>query len=164
MMYMESIAEKNNQQNNGVVPVSNAAIVKATPKKIAGPPGYCRLIDFIEYMQFGSELAEAEQGNAGRNPVGAYFNQGVCMIPHFQKRYRGGEDAYVSRDDLIVVADGVGGWANSGIDSGLYSRELVKFIEQEFVKNKALSLKQMLINAAIRNYQIGSSTAVMAKF
>jgi len=58
----------------------------------------------------------------------------------------------VSRDDLIVVADGVGGWANSGIDSGLYSRELVKFIEQEFVKNKALSLKQMLINAAIRNY------------
>jgi serine/threonine protein phosphatase PrpC len=32
------------------------------------------------------------------------------MIPHFDKRAKGGEDAYVSTEELLAVADGVGGW------------------------------------------------------
>ncbi|KAL8274193.1 hypothetical protein Esti_001878 [Eimeria stiedai] len=43
------------------------------------------------------------------------------MIPHPSKRDRGGEDAA-----CLVVADGVGGWESSGIDAGIYSKELVK--------------------------------------
>ena len=54
------------------------------------------------------------------------------MIPHFEKKEKGGEDAYVSTDQLIVVADGVGGWAEMGIDSGLFSKALVRFIEEDF--------------------------------
>ncbi len=38
------------------------------------------------------------------------------MIPHPDKAYRGGEDAYYSSERLLVVADGVGGWNNQGID------------------------------------------------
>ncbi len=31
---------------------------------------------------------------------------------------------------MLAVADGVGGWADSGIDPGLYSKELVRIIEE----------------------------------
>jgi protein phosphatase PTC7 len=44
------------------------------------------------------------------------------MIPHMDKAYRGGEDAFYISDSLLVVADGVGGWADSGVNPGLYSR------------------------------------------
>ena len=54
------------------------------------------------------------------------MNNGVCMIPHIEKRDKGGEDAYVLSDDtsLIAVADGVGGWNRKGIDPALFSNEL----------------------------------------
>jgi serine/threonine protein phosphatase PrpC len=40
---------------------------------------------------------------------------------------QGGEDAYFLSEDgqVVGVADGVGGWALSGIDSGLYSKSLM---------------------------------------
>ena len=44
------------------------------------------------------------------------------MIPHIDKRHKGGEDAYVARSDLLVVADGVGGWGEHGVDPGLFSK------------------------------------------
>jgi len=84
------------------------------------------------------------------------------MIPHYSKRHKGGEDAYISREDLLVVADGVGGWAESGIDPGLFSKALVRLIEEQFVKDKNATLKTMLIEAVKRNRHVGSSTAVLA--
>jgi protein phosphatase PTC7 len=50
------------------------------------------------------------------------------MIPHKDKAYKGGEDAFYISDSLLVVADGVGGWAKKGIDPGLFSKELCKLI------------------------------------
>ncbi len=50
------------------------------------------------------------------------------MIPHPQKIDKGGEDAYFMSKQMLVVADGVGGWNNHGIDPGLYS----KFLCAEF--------------------------------
>ena len=46
------------------------------------------------------------------------------MNPHAAKIHKGGEDAFgVSRDKrMLSVADGVGGWAESGVDPALYSR------------------------------------------
>ena len=44
------------------------------------------------------------------------------MIPHPEKAYKGGEDAYAVSDQLLVVADGVGGWGNQGVDPGLFSK------------------------------------------
>ena len=52
------------------------------------------------------------------------FNQKPCMIPHPDKAYRGGEDAYFANNQLLIVADGVGGWADYGVDPGFYSRFL----------------------------------------
>lgn len=50
------------------------------------------------------------------------FNYGVRNIPHPDKAFRGGEDAWVAQSDLLIVADGVGGWEDIGVDSGLYSK------------------------------------------
>jgi protein phosphatase PTC7 len=53
---------------------------------------------------------------------------GHCMIPHPDKEDRGGEDAFFvcERSSCLGVADGVGGWAEVGVDPGLYSRELME--------------------------------------
>lgn len=54
------------------------------------------------------------------------------MIPHPAKEQRGGEDAFfIATGGVAVgVADGVGGWAEVGVDPGLYSRELMRRAEQ----------------------------------
>lgn len=52
------------------------------------------------------------------------MNTGSYMIPHYKKRNTGGEDSFLVCDDLVMVADGVGGWAGKGVDPGLFSREL----------------------------------------
>ena len=57
------------------------------------------------------------------------FNSGVFLNPHYSKRYKGGEDAACYADRLICVADGVGGWADSGIDPALYSQKLCSLID-----------------------------------
>jgi hypothetical protein len=51
-----------------------------------------------------------------------YFRFSASNIPHISKKEKGGEDAWVASHNLLVVADGVGGWANEGIDSGLFSK------------------------------------------
>lgn len=46
------------------------------------------------------------------------------MIPHIDKRAKGGEDAYAATDTMVAIADGVGGWADAGVDPAIYSRRL----------------------------------------
>ena len=41
---------------------------------------------------------------------------------------KGGEDALSAHPKILIIADGVGGWATKGIDSGRYSKTLVKKI------------------------------------
>ena len=48
----------------------------------------------------------------------------VFVLPHMQKRHKGGEDAAVLTDRVLAVADGVGGWAENNIDPANYSRRL----------------------------------------
>ena len=59
------------------------------------------------------------------NP-GAYFHSKTIIIPHDDKKYRGGEDASAADEHLMVVCDGVGGWGLQGIDPGLFSKALAK--------------------------------------
>lgn len=58
------------------------------------------------------------------------------MIPHPEKAYKGGEDAFYADNTylyvfiytyiyrFLAVADGVGGWASHGVDPAKYSKEL----------------------------------------
>jgi protein phosphatase PTC7 len=50
----------------------------------------------------------------------------ISMIPHYKKKAKGGEDAAVLTDRLLALADGVGGWAESGIDPAIFARNLCK--------------------------------------
>ena len=71
------------------------------------------------------------------------------MIPHPDKAYKGGEDACYADDRLLVVLDGVGGWNDVGVDPALFSKELVKLIEQEYKQDpdNLKSLKTILVEA-----------------
>ncbi|KAL8087749.1 hypothetical protein AgCh_037778 [Apium graveolens] len=55
------------------------------------------------------------------------LNSGSCYLPHPDKEETGGEDAHFicSDEQAIGVADGVGGWADLGVNAGLYARELM---------------------------------------
>ncbi|KAJ6836395.1 putative protein phosphatase 2C 55 [Iris pallida] len=52
---------------------------------------------------------------------------GSCYLPHPEKEETGGEDAhFICVDEhALGVADGVGGWADLGVDAGQYARELM---------------------------------------
>ena len=50
------------------------------------------------------------------------------IIPHDDKKHRGGEDAADSCDTLLTVADGVGSWISRGVNPGLFSGDLTKRI------------------------------------
>ncbi|XP_068313160.1 probable protein phosphatase 2C 55 [Pyrus communis] len=55
------------------------------------------------------------------------LTSGSYYLPHPDKEETGGEDAHFicANEQAIGVADGVGGWADLGVNSGLYSRELM---------------------------------------
>ncbi|KAJ8541022.1 hypothetical protein K7X08_001838 [Anisodus acutangulus] len=55
------------------------------------------------------------------------LNSGSCYLPHPGKEETGGEDAhFICIDERAIgIADGVGGWADVGVDAGKYARELM---------------------------------------
>ena len=57
--------------------------------------------------------------------------------PKFDKRYKGGEDAWMVTEDakMIVACDGVGGWGELDICSGVYARWLCKEIKRLYEEN-----------------------------
>jgi len=61
-----------------------------------------------------------------------HFTYSYCNIPHPEKVYKGGEDAYYASNSLLSVADGVGGWNKKGVDPGIFSKKLMKNITRLF--------------------------------
>ncbi|KAM7257519.1 hypothetical protein ACFE04_013260 [Oxalis oulophora] len=87
---------------------------------------------------------------------------GSCYLPHPDKEETGGEDAhFILNERAIGVADGVGGWADLGVDSGQYSRELmfnsVSAIEEE--PKESIDTARVLEKAHSITSSRGSSTA-----
>lgn len=91
-----------------------------------------------------------------------HFKSGSFLIPHPEKVHKGGEDALFVRDKLITVADGVGGWANHGVDPGLYSKQLVRLISEVYDEKPDQTPKQILWEANRRTTHTGTSTCVIA--
>lgn len=65
---------------------------------------------------------------------------------------------------MIAVADGVGGWAESGIDPAIFSKKLCKNIDYLVDSNETYinDPKALLIEAVSKNGETGSSTCVIA--
>jgi protein phosphatase PTC7 len=64
---------------------------------------------------------------------------------------------------MIAVADGVGGWAERGVDPGLFSKQLCRDFQTLFNSQPSRSLKDILLKAVTMNDFTGSSTACLAK-
>ncbi|KAF9678350.1 hypothetical protein SADUNF_Sadunf07G0025800 [Salix dunnii] len=88
---------------------------------------------------------------------------GSCYLPHPDKEETGGEDAHFICEDeqAIGVADGVGGWADVGVNAGEFSRELmshsVNAIQEEC--NGSIDPARVLEKAHANMKAKGSSTA-----
>jgi protein phosphatase PTC7 len=88
-----------------------------------------------------------------------YFEAGVSsMVGPGKKK---GEDAYYTSNDVLAVADGVGGWTLSGIDPSKYAWELMRNVENEEKLAKERNAFQILSNAAKQCKETGSSTCVL---
>lgn len=99
----------------------------------------------------------------------AYLASAAALNPHFDKRFKKGEDAYLidKGNRFICVLDGVGGWASEGICSGKMTKELIGHIEQVFntwdLDNRRRSLHSVLDKAVGYVKNKGSTTAVLAE-
>lgn len=106
--------------------------------------------DAIESLR--SEVGDAEVGPLDESKTGECTNgvvrsersgiervtllSGASCLPHPEKAYRGGEDASFIADNglAIGVADGVGGWALSGIDAGVFAKQLMANVKDAVVQ------------------------------
>ena len=72
-----------------------------------------------------------------KNVDAAYFEHKTVLIPADTKLETGGEDAAASSssDNMLVVADGVGGWSLQGIDAGIFSQRLTEAIVEDHIKS-----------------------------
>lgn len=87
---------------------------------------------------------------------------GSCYLPHPEKEETGGEDAhFISNEQAIGVADGVGGWADLGVDAGYYARELMSHSASAIAEEPKGSIDpaRVLEKAYISTKARGSSTA-----
>ncbi len=64
-----------------------------------------------------------------------HFKLAFASAPHPEKVWKGGEDALFVSKNIIIIADGVGGWAKMGIDSGIYARKLIESVK-ELISNE----------------------------
>ena len=94
---------------------------------------------------------------------GLSFTYGVDNEPHPAKFEKGGEDAWLAQENLIVVSDGVSAWEKVGVDSGLFSKSLVSDIKNIYDANPDRDLKQILIESVRMNKNPGTATVVLAK-
>ena len=95
------------------------------------------VIDTLKRDVPGLEPIEPEGGKVVRaNAVAPFFASGNVFLPHPEKVYKGGEDALYASPNVLLIADGVGGWADSGVDPALYSKRLASIIEELVQKEK----------------------------
>lgn len=115
-----------------------------------------------------SSYEDADGGSAPQTlaPGSMRLRVGACCLPHPEKFHYGGEDAFFvssAGGGAFGVADGVGGWAEVGIDAGAYARLLMSNAKEEAEAaissgGGALSPQAVLERAYYRTNVQGSST------
>ena len=86
-----------------------------------------------------------------------FLKSGATLIPHPEKAYKGGEDALAVRENMVSVADGVGGWASHGVDVAKYSKQLMRFIGEVYDSHRFKTPKEVLIEANKLTTETGKS-------
>ncbi|CAH9094735.1 unnamed protein product [Cuscuta epithymum] len=102
-----------------------------------------------------------EQKAVGNGPL--KLVSASCYLPHPDKVRTGGEDAhFICEDEMAIgVADGVGGWADVGIDAGEFARQLMSY-SVDVLRHEpkdSISPTRVLKKAHSKTNAQGSSTA-----
>ncbi|KAL9255532.1 putative protein phosphatase 2C 55 [Drosera capensis] len=111
--------------------------------------------------QLGGQRDSSEQAITGKGTLS--LRSGSYYLPHPDKEKTGGEDAHFICEEkrIIGVADGVGGWADVGVDAGEYARGLmsnsVAAIKEELLGS--IDPAKVLEKAHSQTNVRGSSTA-----
>mmetsp|Transcript_30970 Transcript_30970/g.65677 ORF Transcript_30970/g.65677 Transcript_30970/m.65677 type:complete len:377 (+) Transcript_30970:93-1223(+) len=105
--------------------VRTTVALQAPRHRVAPPTGFARrrcFSDFINDFEEGARLRLAFA---------------AACLPHPDKVAKGGEDAYFASTArrAFAVADGVGGWAENGVDPGEFSRQLLRFSHEVFAES-----------------------------
>ncbi|KAM7514151.1 hypothetical protein LguiA_003734 [Lonicera macranthoides] len=121
-------------------------------------------------VSFDNAVREEQLSNSADNAEAKILaertlklNSGSCYLPHPDKEETGGEDAHFicTDEQAIGVADGVGGWADHGVNAGIYARELmsnsVSAIQEE--PKGSIDPTRVLEKAYSSTKARGSSTA-----
>jgi protein phosphatase PTC7 len=93
------------------------------------------------------------------------LHTGVSAIPAAEKAKKGTEDAFFVSERAIALADGVGGWAEHGVDPAAYSKQLmenVKLALETLPEDQRLSPKSVMRLADSQTKITGSATCVLA--
>ncbi|CEM15543.1 unnamed protein product [Vitrella brassicaformis CCMP3155] len=95
-----------------------------------------------------------------------FFESAKHIIPHPNKKLKGGEDAAFCGYRYLGVADGVGGWDSVGVDAGQYSKELLQRVEEALREHGRRSRftpspLEILKAAYHKTQAIGSSTCCL---
>lgn len=119
-----------------------------------------RLVKMFPPDDYDEEVPEALFSNARNLKMKAE----CCYLPKENYLKPLGEDAHFicDKQQAIGVADGVGGWAKKGIDSGNYARELMDnaaSVIQDQGPKVAVDPKQVLSEAFLNTEAEGASTA-----
>ncbi|KAL8477217.1 hypothetical protein ACS0TY_029490 [Phlomoides rotata] len=122
---------------------------------------FCHSDGSVSVEQLSSVAVSDEQRS--QNHSSLKLLSGACYMPHPAKEETGGEDAhFICADEQVIgVSDGVGGWADVGVNAGDYARELmsnsVKAIRE--VPPADIDPLQVLEKAHGATNAMGSSTA-----
>jgi len=90
----------------------------------------------------------------------------VKNTPHPEKVAKGGEDAWFINipDNSFAVADGVGGYDQYGVDSGLYSKQFMQLAMTKDLEQKGTPAPQEVIAYAHSNTKLpGACTACVVQ-
>ncbi|KIZ01643.1 putative PTC7 protein phosphatase [Monoraphidium neglectum] len=82
-----------------------------------------------QQQQQTEQQQQPQQQQQQQQLEGMRLRIGACCLPHPDKHHYGGEDAFfvsAAGGGALGVADGVGGWAESGINPAQYSRTLMR--------------------------------------
>ncbi|XP_057505414.1 probable protein phosphatase 2C 55 [Actinidia eriantha] len=90
--------------------------------------GTAREVSFdnsVREEQLASQAVSSEKKDLAERTL--KLISGSCYLPHPDKEETGGEDAhFICVDEQAIgVADGVGGWADLGVNAGLFAQELM---------------------------------------
>lgn len=125
----------------------------------------------VSQMSSREESYYSQSGDNGKevdNTVGDIdalrLAVGGALQPHQDKKATGGEDAFFASNanKAFGIADGVGGWAASGIDPSEYSRGMIAACE--LAANSENGPMEILEEAFNKTTIPGSCTIALAKF